>query len=302
MLPVNGATQQYLDGLDRIQSNLDTIQRQVSSGIRVGLASDDPAAVPGILKTDSEIAGNTQLQSNLNQVTTELNAGDSALQQAIQALDQAITLGTQASGTLSSSQNAILTQQVQTIQQQLVGLAGTTANGRYIFSGDLDQQPLYGLDSSGAVRQLATATSTRAISDGQGETLWVAKTAQEIFDARNADGSAASGNVFAAVNGLLTALKDGSTSEAQAAVVSLKSANDYLNLQAGLYGIAENRVSAATTAAANAVVTDQQNLSGLRDTDMASSAIELSQVTLQQQAALAAGAKQSQLSLFNYLA
>src|ERR1035437_2665784 len=90
MLPaVNGPSEQFLTGLDRIQSAMNTVQRQLSSGFRVGLASDDPSAVPSILKTQSEIAQNNQAQTNLNQVKTELLNGDSSLQQAVALVEKA---------------------------------------------------------------------------------------------------------------------------------------------------------------------------------------------------------------------
>jgi flagellin-like hook-associated protein FlgL len=51
MLPaVKGPSEQFLTDLDRIQSAMNTVQRQLSSGLRVGQASDDPSAVPSILK------------------------------------------------------------------------------------------------------------------------------------------------------------------------------------------------------------------------------------------------------------
>ena len=183
----------------------------------------------------------------------------------------------------------------------MVGLANTQVNGRYIFSGDLDQQPLYSYDSSTGVTQLATATSTRAVTDGQGDTLWVAKTAQDIFDPRSTGGSAASGNVFAAVQSLLTAMQNQDTSAAATSVDSLTQADDYLNQQLGLYGIGENRVASALTASTAAQTSLTQQLSDLRDTDMVSTAVDLNQVSIQQQAAMSAGAKISQLSLFSYL-
>jgi flagellar hook-associated protein 3 FlgL len=297
---LSGSLQQYLDGLDGIQSKLNTIEAQISSGYRVNQASDDPAAVPGILNTTSQIAAQTQTQANLNQTKLELDTGDGALQSAVKLVEQAISLGSQGASTLSSNK-ASLVQQVQDIQQQLVGLANTQVNGRYIFSGDLDQQPLYSYNSSTGVTQLATATSTRAVTDGQGDTLWVAKTAQDIFDPRNTGGSAASGNVFAAVQSLLTAMQNQDTSAAATSVDSLKQADDYLNQQLGLYGIGENRVASALTASTGAQTSLTQQLSGLRDTDMANAAVELNQVSIQQQAAMSAGAKISQLSLFSYL-
>jgi flagellin-like hook-associated protein FlgL len=267
----------------------------------VNEASDDPAAVPAILNTVSQMAAQTQTQANLNQATTELDTGDGALQSAVKLVEQAVSLGTQGASTLSSADQSTLIQQVQDIQQQLVSLTATQVNGRYIFSGDLDQQPLYSYSSTAGVTQLASPTSTRAVTDGQGDTLWVAPTAQQIFDPVNSNGSAASGNVFAAVQSLLTALQNQDTTGAATAVDSLNQADDYLNQQLGLYGIAENRVASALTASTSAQSSLTQQLSNLRDTDVASAAVELDQVTLEQQAALSAGGKISQLSLFNYL-
>jgi flagellar hook-associated protein 3 FlgL len=306
MLPaVNGPTEQFLTDLDQIQSAMNTVQRQLSSGLRVGQASDDPSAVPSILETESEIAQNTQLQTKLNQVGTVLKNGDSSLQQAVTLVEQAITIAAQTGNTDdNATQNATLAAQVQSIQQQLVNLSNTSVNGRYIFSGDSDQQAAYAVDSTqpNGVQQLAPATSTMAITDANGNTLWKPITAQQIFDARNSDGTNATGNVFAAVNTLLTALQNNDSSAATASVDSLTAADDYLNQQLGLIGIAENRVTDATTAASQSVTTEQQDLDNLRDADTASDAVEVTQLNTQQQAALSARATMSEYNLFDFLA
>src|SRR5271157_2498597 len=306
MLPaVNGPSEQFLTDLDQIQSAMNTVQRQLSSGLRVGQASDDPSAVPSILKTQSEIAQNNQAQTDLNQVSTELQTGDSSLQQAVALMEQAITLAAQTgSPGDTATQNATLAAQVRGIQQQLVNLSNTSVNGRYIFSGDSGQQAAYAVDSTqpNGVQQLSPAKSTLAITDTNGNTLWTPITAQQVFDARNPDGSTAAGNVFAAVNTLLTALQNNDSSAATASVDSLTTADDYLNQQLGLIGIAETRVADATTAAAKSVTTEQQSLGSLRDADTAGDAVELTQLNTQQQAALSARATMSKYNLFDFLA
>jgi len=303
--PVNGPSDQFLTNLDQIQSVMNTVQRQLSSGLAVGQASDDPSAVPSILNTLSQIAQNTQAQTNLNQVNTQLQTGDSSLQQAVTLIEQAITVATQTgSPGDTATQNATLAAQVQSIQEQLVNLSNASVNGRYIFSGDSGQQPAYALDSTqpNGVQQVSTANSTQVITDANGNPLWTPMTAHQIFDARNADSSNAAGNVFAAVNALLTALQNNNSSAATASVASLKTADDYLNQQLGLIGIAENRVTDATTAASQSVTTEQQNLGTLRDADTAGDAVEVTQLNTQQQAALSARATMSQYNLFDFLA
>ena len=306
MLPaVNGPGEQFLTDLNQIQSAMNTVQRQLSSGLRVGQASDDPSAVSSILKSQSEIALNNQAQTNLNRVKTELQNGDSSLQQAVALLDRAMTLAAQAgNGINNDTQNAYLAVQVQGIQAQLVNLSNTSVGGRYIFSGDSDQQAAYVLDATqpNGVRQLSPASSTLAITDANGNTLWKSVTAQQIFDARNAGGTPAAGNVFAAVNSLLTALQNNDSAAAMASTDSLKAADDCVNQHLGLIGIAENRIADATTAASKSVTNQQQNLGTLRDADTAGDAIALSQLNTQMQAALSARAAMSQRNLFDFLA
>ena len=299
--PVNGQTQGYLDELDRIQSVLTNVSRQVSSGVRVGVASDDPAAVPVIYRAQSAIAMNQQVQTNLNQTKTELDSGDAALQQAIKLMDQATSLGSQAgAGKPSDSEFKTLLQQAQSIQQAMVAIASTNVNGRYIFSGDTDTQPLYTLDASQAngVRLTGPATSTIAITDAGGNTVWQPKTATEIFDS-----SDPASNVFAALGSLISAFQNKDGVAAQAAASGIKTAEEHLNQQLGLYGIGENRVADALSAAISSQTTEKQQLGAARDTDVAAAAIQLSQANLEQQSAMSVGARISQQkNLFDFLA
>jgi len=305
--PLSGANQSYIDELTRMQSQMETLQAQITSGYQVQTPGDDPAAIGPILDAKTRISQLTQNQTNLGQLQTELQTGDGALQQAIQLVESASSLASQAATNMNSNSasQASLLQQAQGILQSLVNISATTATGRYIFSGDLDQQALYTLDLTepNGVQQLATATSTRTVTDANGAPLWTARTATDIFDPSNPDGTPATGNVFAAVTSLITALQNNDSAAATASVGSLQSADDYLNQQLGYYGIGETRVTDTMNEQSTALVNEQQQLSGLQDTDVASAAVSLNQLNVEQQAALTSRAQYNQMNnLFNYLA
>jgi len=303
---LNGVTQQYLGDLARMETALEQTSQDVSSGIDVNQPSDDPAAISEILQTETALSNNKQIQSNLSNVTTEVNAADSGLQTAVQAIENAISLASQGgSFTATAATRATFAQQVAGIQQTLVGITQTTVNGRYIFSGDQDTQPPYQLDPTQpeGVQQLVTSPSTRMIQSVDGTSFAVALTAQQIFDAKNPDGTPASGNVFAAVQNLETALTNNDVAGINSALDSLQSASSYLNNQLAFYGDVENRIQEATSLAQKFQTQEQTELSNLQDTDIPTAAAELTKLQTQEQASMSVEATlEQQKNLFSYLA
>lgn len=309
MLPsLPGSLQQYLVNLQQVDTGMTNVTQELSSGLRVSSVADDPSAVPGIMQAQSQIDHLNQTKTNLTTLQPELQSGDAALQQAMQNVESAISIASQASSPMATaSSRAALATQVQGILQNLVQISNTTVQGNYIFSGDLVQQPLYQLDPTQptGVKQLATAQSTRVVTDANGVQVWLSKTASEIFDDRNPDTTPASDNVFAAVNSLLTALQSPNPATAVngalASISNLKAADSHLNQELGYYGIGEARVNDALTQIGNTLTSVESNLSTLRDANVASAAVELNQLTVQQQAALSARAKMGSLDLFQFL-
>jgi flagellar hook-associated protein 3 FlgL len=303
--PLKGSTDKYLADLSRLQATMDVAQRQVSSGLRVERASDDPGAMNAILQLQADISANRRTQANFDQVTSELDSADTGLQSAIRLLDRAAALAAQASGPAATAQQRkAIADEVGFLQQQLVGISQSTVNGRYIFSGDQDSKPAYVLDAGQpyGVRQVSAAGSTRVIRDINGTPISVAKTAAEIFDLRTSDGTPATGNVFAALGTLLAGLRNNDEAALASAATRLTSAGDHVNLTLEFYGQTANRVSQAQDLAKKFLVQQQSELSNTRDADLTAAAIQLSQARIQQEASLATQAKISKLSLFDFLA
>src|SRR5580698_1944804 len=134
---VNSNSAIFLSNLSQIENRMSTAEQQLSSGLRVSVASDDPDEISSILQLRAQISGVQQTQENLTNATPQVDAGENAIQQAIQLLDTATSLGTEAAnGFSSAAQMQSEAPQVQGILQQLVSLSQTAVNGQYIFSGN----------------------------------------------------------------------------------------------------------------------------------------------------------------------
>ena len=298
----DGRAIQFLADLDRMNATQERVQRDISSGYRVNKPSDDPGQMIDILQLTSEVKRASDTDKNLGRVTSEVDTAESALQVASQLLERARTIAAQtATDTATDRKGAAI--EVKQIHQQLVDITKTLSEGRYVFSGDQDNQPLYDVDwNNGAgVTQLTPSTNTRQVLDVNGTSFSVAKSASQIFDTRNTDGTPSLDNVFDAVYQLGKALESDDVSAVRDAQPKLNAALDHLNQQLTFYGNTQNRVKQARDLAQKVAAARTQELSDRRDTDMPSAITELSTVKVHMEAALGAEAQQPKTSLFNYL-
>jgi|HubBroStandDraft_6_1064221.scaffolds.fasta_scaffold166138_2 flagellar hook-associated protein 3 FlgL len=301
---INPASNLFLANLQIIQNRMSTDEQQLTSGLRVNVASDAPDQISEILQTRAQISGVQQTQQNLSTVGPLVDSGESAIQQALQLLDTATTLATgAASTTTTAAQRLDSAPQVQGILEQLVSLSQTAVAGTYVFSGDQSTQPTYSVNlaNGNGVNQLSQPGPPGQIADATGITFSTGLTAQQVFDDRNPDGSYAPDNVFAAVNGLLTALQTNNVPNVQQAITNIQSASAYLNNESSFYGGVQNTITAANTSASATLVTLQQQLSNLQDADATSDALDLTSVQTNEQAAMSAEAQLKPQSLFTYL-
>jgi flagellar hook-associated protein 3 FlgL len=305
MVPsINPSSDLFLANLQQIQDRASKAQQQITSGLRVSAASDDPDQVSSILLLRAQIAGLQQTQTNLANVGPRVDSAESAIQQAIQVLDSATTLAAQAvTGTADAGQRANLAPQAQAYLEQLVSLSQTAVNGHYVFSGDQDTQVAYTLDltSGNGVQQMIVPGPPGQILDTNGVPFPVGLTAQQIFDDRNPDGSFAADNVFAAVSGLMTALQNNDVTGIQNALDNLKAASAHLNTESSFYGAVQNRIADANNTAGQTLIDLQKQLSDKQDADIVQASLDLNSALTNEQAALAAQAMLKPRSLFDYL-
>lgn len=301
---ITPANQIFLTGVADIQQRIAQDNQQVSSGLKISNAADAPDQIGELLQLRANAARNTQIESNLNLELTNAQTADGSLGSAIQLMDNAIQIAAQGADTSETADTrATLAQQAQSLLSQMVDLSQTQVQGRYIFSGDQDQSPSYQFDPNGAngVDQLIAPSATRQIQNTEGGTFQASQTAQQIFDARNSDGSAAAGNVFAALNNLRTALLDDNAAGITAAQDQIKQASTHLNDAQSFYGNVETQIQGAVTYAGTYSTQLQTEIGNIQDADVAAEATDLTEANTQLQAAFEAQAKTPTNSLFSYL-
>ena len=297
---LDSAAQSFLIGLGKIQQRAQRAQMQLTTGLKINAVSDAPDRIADLWQTRSNLNQVQQIQSNLGRVQTEVNTAESVLQSAVTLMERAQTLGTQGANALTdASTRKSLADELGSVLQQLVSTANTTVEGRYIFSGDSDQQAPYTIDLTqpNPVSAYLGSTSTRQIQSPDGSLFTVGATAQQIFDAPDAQQ-----NVFGSINGLRQALLSNDNTAILSALGDVSSAGGYLNQQLAFYGSVQNRVQSGLDFSQTYQTQLKAQLSGIQDADEAESITEMTQAQTQLQAALVSRSQLPRTSLFDFLA
>jgi flagellar hook-associated protein 3 FlgL len=293
------ASQSFLAGLDQIQQRLQTAQTELTTGLQINNVSDDPSEIADLWQLNSELSQTNQDDTNLGQVQTEVNTAESSLESAVTLVTQAQSYGAEGlSDTTDANARVDLANELGSILQQLVAIADTTVQGRYIFAGDTDQTTPYTIDltQSSPISAYQGSASTREVLSPDGTTFPVALTAQQIFDSSNAQD-----NVFDSIVNLMQGLQANDDTQISGAMADLESASTYLNQQLAFYGNVQDQVQGALSFGQNYSTQLQTQLASVQDANEAEDITNMTQAQTQLQAALESEAQLPRTTLFDFL-
>ena len=283
-----------LNGLAGNTKRQDQALQQLASGQALNSLSDDPAAVASLVGLRTESSSNAQHLKNISSLTSTLQVADSALSSVVTSLTSAITLGVEgANGTLDTSNRQAIAQQIQGIQQQLVGLANTSYNGNYLFSGTATTTQPYALDAASPSGVTYSGNSNiNSVEISQGQAMPVNLPGSQLF-------SNTGNNVFQALQDLYTALN--TNGDVASATTEVRSAFNYITTQRTFYGNSLTRLDSAQTFLNQEQLQLTQAESNTLDADMATTITNLTQSETTRDALLNAAGKIPHSSLFDYL-
>jgi len=283
-----------LNGLQMNTQQQDQALQQVSTGQKLNSLSDNPSAAATLVNLRMQSDSDTQYLQNISSLTGSLNVANSALSSVVEALTAAQSVGVEgADSTLNDSNRQALAQQIQGIQQEILGLANTSYNGQYLFSGTATNTQPYVADSSAASGVTYNGNSgTNSVEISEGQAMPINLPGSQMF-------SNATTNVFQSLQDLSTALTtngniSGATKEVQDAL-------NYVSTQQTFYGNSVDRLNNAQTFLTQEQTQLTETESTALDADMATAVTDLTQAETTQQALVQAGAKVSQTNLFDYL-
>lgn len=304
-----------VSGMQRLQSDLYTLQNQIDTGRRVVTPKDDPVGAAQALVVTQSQSVNALYVKNQGTATTKLSALDSTLggiNDELQNIYQsAVSAG---NGTYTDASRAAIATELEARLGSLVSLANSQdGTGRYVFSGFQSTTTPFANSGNASPYSLANPTVTYGGDEGI-QTLQVSASqnvatnvaGSEVFmRVKDSTGNVTGRSVFDAVQNMIDFLRTPSASASSAAYTQAlgdidASMDNVSRLRASVGSGLSSLVNLGNMSADRDLQYEQQ-LSNLQDLDYAKALTEVSQKKVQLEAAQATFSATSQLSLFNYI-
>lgn len=293
--------QNLLRNLETAQNGMENIQNQLSTGYRINQPSDDPVGTENAMQLQSTISSVTQWQANANSALDFMKTTSSTLDGITSMVQRVRELAVQgASDTLSASDRTAIASEVDQIAGQIQITANAQSGDQYIFAGTNNAKPPF---ASGQI----WAGNSEPVYFQLGNNLSIDTSANgdQVFNHPTTGGEGLLSGSQSGNGGILadlsTALKSNDQSKINAALSVLDAnINNITSLSSDL-GARINRVNSLQQQLSNTSANLQQNLSGIRDTDMAQAITQFTQMQNTYNSSLAVGAKIIEPSLVDFL-
>ncbi len=274
----------------------------VSTGKRINRLSDDPVGMVSVLSLRSSLEYIGQLERNITMGNSWLNMGETALSQVEDILSQAKSLTIQmASANTGESERANSAEVAEGFLQQVLSLANTMVDGRYIFAGTNTETAPFELDDDDPGNRTVTYNGNGtefAIEIAREIKVVVGRDGRDIF---GDDDPAGEDNIFKTLIDLKKALEDNDVAGLQVTMDELDGQMDGIRAVLADTGSKLNRLDLKASIIKDLRLTYTDRKSQLEDADMAEAVMDLMAKETAYQAALNSSAKVMKMSLVDYL-
>ncbi|HWL13247.1 MAG TPA: flagellar hook-associated protein FlgL [Ureibacillus sp.] len=267
------------------------LQEQILTQKKFSKPSDDPVAAMMGMNYRTSLNQVEQYSRNISEATNWVESTDSALGQAISALQRMRELTVQASnGTYESDQRDSVNEEIKQLRQHLVDIGDTQLGGKYIFNGYdtnkrpsdtmVDGAPSYGTDEI----QVEVFTGIKIPINTSGQSTF--------GEALKTGGT---------IDQLMASLKSTDEADITNRLAELDETIDVFIKEQAKVGAKQNRIDLMTDRVGQQEVFAQKILSSNEDVDMEKVILDFTTQESIHTASLSVGAKVIQPSLLDFL-
>lgn len=133
-----------LNNLFQSQANMDKYLTQIHTGKKINRASDDPVIAMKGISYRTEVIEAEQYSRNATEIWNWFDHSDDVLGKATGAVQRMEYLAVQAAnGTNTADELKAIKKEVEQLKEQMIEIANTNVNGKYIFNGtDTNKKPV----------------------------------------------------------------------------------------------------------------------------------------------------------------
>jgi flagellar hook-associated protein 3 FlgL len=285
-----------LGDLNNTLNNLQNTTQELSTGYRINKPSDDPYGASQVLQLNGQLSGLDSFNSNVTDGNVWAQTTQGSLTNIDQIVQRVRELTVEAANgsngpTAIGNMAAEVNQMIDAVKQQ----ANTQYDGQYIFAGTATTTQPYAVGGSD-VFQGNAGTINRQIAPGS--TLQVNADLSQLL---GSGPTASDGKLLDVMRSVVTDMQNANVSALGTDLTNLDTNITTLSTIQATVGSTSTRLNMASSRISDMQDTLTQQLSSVRDVDMAKAAIQYSTEQAAYNAALQAGAKIVQNSLVNFL-
>ncbi|GLI38478.1 flagellar hook-associated protein FlgL [Geobacter hydrogenophilus] len=284
------------NNLQVIRRRTEDLQQQASTGIKVSQPSDDPVTAQQLLNLKARVAAGDQYGRNISNGIAWLTMGESAMSEMGNVITRTKELALQmVTGTNNPDAVTAGINELNQLKQQFILLGNTQINGKYIFGGFKNDTVAF--DTSGNF--LGTDDAIMVEVD-RGAPVQINYSGADLLRGGNPPGSTGT-DIVAMFDNLATALSTNDMTTARAQLDELDNGlSQVLSFRTDI-GARRNRLDAANGVIEEMKFSITKIMSDKQDVDLMQVISDLSKQQTAFDAAMAASAKISQVSLLDYL-
>lgn len=283
-----------LRNLFKSQQEMDKYFTQIYTGKKIRRPSEDPVIAMRGIGYRTELEEVKQYQRNVSNVWSWMDHADDSMDKATQVMQRMEYLAVQAANdTLTESERHSILREVEQLEQQMITIANTSVNGRYIFNGTETNSPPVSFD--GTKGQIDSAAEGRDepynIEIAKGITFQVNISPDDIFPQQ----------LFDKIQEFKTALQDNDQASINQSVKDLNDMTQKIIAGRAELGARMNRLELIEDRLEQQGILAEDIMKTNEGVDFEEAVMNLLAQEAIHRAALASGAKLIQPSLIDFL-